>query len=168
LSALGQLWTAGVKIDWPAFHAHERRFRAPLPTYPFERQRYWIERQPKRPQRMSAYREPSGARKDLAEWFYLPYWKPEARLAAAANDGVFRRKSTWLLFLDECGLGAQLAARLSGLEQDVITVSIGAGFTRRGAGAYTINPERREDYDLLFDDLRNTGKAPEMVLHLWQ
>jgi acyl transferase domain-containing protein/acyl carrier protein len=167
LSALGQLWTAGVKIDWPAFHAHERRFRAPLPTYPFERQRYWIERQPKRPQRMSAYREPSGARKDLAEWFYLPYWKPEARLAAAANDGVFRRKSTWLLFLDECGLGAQLAARLSGLEQDVITVSIGAGFTRRGAGAYTINPERREDYDLLFDDLRNTGKAPEMVLHLW-
>jgi acyl transferase domain-containing protein/acyl carrier protein len=167
LSALGQLWMAGVKIDWPAFHAHERRFRAPLPTYPFERQRYWIERQPERPQRMSAYREPSGARKDLAEWFYLPYWKPEARLAVTANDNVFRRKGAWLLFLDECGLGAQLAARLSGLEQDAITVSAGAGFTRRGAGAYVIDPERREDYDRLFDELRNAGKAPEMILHLW-
>lgn len=45
LNTLGQLWLAGVKINWPGFHAHERRNRLPLPTYPFERQRYWIEPQ---------------------------------------------------------------------------------------------------------------------------
>ena len=42
-SALGRLWLAGVRPDWDAFHAAERRRRVPLPTYPFERQRYWIE-----------------------------------------------------------------------------------------------------------------------------
>ncbi|HZF09074.1 MAG TPA: MupA/Atu3671 family FMN-dependent luciferase-like monooxygenase [Thermoanaerobaculia bacterium] len=43
LSALGGLWVAGVEIDWTAVHAGRRRRRVPLPTYPFERQRYWID-----------------------------------------------------------------------------------------------------------------------------
>ena len=42
LNTLGQLWMAGASIDWPAFHAEEQRCRLPLPTYPFERRRYWI------------------------------------------------------------------------------------------------------------------------------
>lgn len=45
LNTLGQIWLEGVKIDWSGFHTHERRYRLPLPTYPFERQRYWIEPQ---------------------------------------------------------------------------------------------------------------------------
>ncbi len=40
--ALGQLWLAGARPDWRAHHAGERRRRTPLPTYPFERQRYWV------------------------------------------------------------------------------------------------------------------------------
>jgi len=43
LHTLGQLWLAGVKPDWHGLHAHERRRRVPLPTYPFERRRFWIE-----------------------------------------------------------------------------------------------------------------------------
>ncbi|MDZ8257290.1 MAG: beta-ketoacyl synthase N-terminal-like domain-containing protein [Nostoc sp. ChiQUE01b] len=43
LNTLGQLWLAGVQIDWAGFYSHQRRDRLPLPTYPFERQRYWIE-----------------------------------------------------------------------------------------------------------------------------
>ena len=43
LSALGQLWLAGVTIDWQLFYQNEYRQRLPLPTYPFERQRYWID-----------------------------------------------------------------------------------------------------------------------------
>jgi amino acid adenylation domain-containing protein len=42
-SALGQLWLAGVQPDWSAVHAGERRFRVVLPTYPFERNRHWID-----------------------------------------------------------------------------------------------------------------------------
>ncbi len=42
LSTLGQLWMAGVSIDWSGFYAGERRGRLSLPTYPFERRRYWI------------------------------------------------------------------------------------------------------------------------------
>jgi amino acid adenylation domain-containing protein len=46
LDALGRLWLAGLTIDWAGFyvgaHGMEQRRRVQLPTYPFERQRYWI------------------------------------------------------------------------------------------------------------------------------
>ena len=43
LSTLGRLWLTGVQVDWSGFYKDERRHRLPLPTYPFERRRYWIE-----------------------------------------------------------------------------------------------------------------------------
>jgi acyl transferase domain-containing protein len=44
LQALGRLWLSGVEIDWKGYYARERRRRVPLPTYPFARTRYWMER----------------------------------------------------------------------------------------------------------------------------
>lgn len=43
LTTLGKLWLGGVQIDWSKIYANEQRYRIPLPTYPFERERYWIE-----------------------------------------------------------------------------------------------------------------------------
>jgi amino acid adenylation domain-containing protein len=43
LTAVGRLWLTGAVIDWESFHRHKRRQRLPLPTYPFERQRFWID-----------------------------------------------------------------------------------------------------------------------------
>lgn len=43
LTTLGNLWLAGVIVDWNSFHAYQHRHRLPLPTYPFQRKSYWIE-----------------------------------------------------------------------------------------------------------------------------
>ena len=42
LNALGRIWVAGVQPNWKSFHKGERLHRVSLPTYPFERKRYWI------------------------------------------------------------------------------------------------------------------------------
>jgi amino acid adenylation domain-containing protein len=47
LLTLGKLWLAGVEVDWSGLHIHAPRRRMSLPTYPFERRRYWLE--PARP-----------------------------------------------------------------------------------------------------------------------
>jgi amino acid adenylation domain-containing protein len=44
LQAVGQAWTAGVSVDWVALSPGRRRVL--LPTYPFERQRFWIDPRP--------------------------------------------------------------------------------------------------------------------------
>jgi acyl transferase domain-containing protein/NRPS condensation-like uncharacterized protein len=43
LSTLGRMWAQGVAVKWPAFYGSERRQILPLPTYPFERRKYWLD-----------------------------------------------------------------------------------------------------------------------------
>ncbi|WP_317616612.1 polyketide synthase dehydratase domain-containing protein [Nostoc sp. 'Peltigera membranacea cyanobiont' 232] len=43
LTSLGQLYVQGAPIDWVGFDRNFTRRRVPLPTYPFQRQRYWVE-----------------------------------------------------------------------------------------------------------------------------
>jgi thioester reductase-like protein len=49
LTALGNLWLAGFQPAWTQFHVHSKAGRIPLPTYPFEHKRYWIERREQQP-----------------------------------------------------------------------------------------------------------------------
>ncbi|WP_246501580.1 thioesterase domain-containing protein, partial [Mesorhizobium caraganae] len=43
LHTLGKLWTCGVRIDWSGLHHHKPPHRTPLPPYPFDRKRYWLD-----------------------------------------------------------------------------------------------------------------------------
>ena len=43
LLALGQLWSAGVDVDWTPLRGDHRPQLVSLPGYPFERQRHWVE-----------------------------------------------------------------------------------------------------------------------------
>jgi acyl transferase domain-containing protein/acyl carrier protein len=49
VEALAAWYTAGGRIDFAAFHQPWPRRKLALPTYPFQRQRYWVERANPRP-----------------------------------------------------------------------------------------------------------------------
>lgn len=55
VDALGSLWTGGIEPDWRAIDGG-RSARVPAPTYPFQRQRYWIS--PSRRRSRSTERHP--------------------------------------------------------------------------------------------------------------
>ncbi len=42
LKTLGKLWVSGVDVNWDNYFSGEKRRRVPLPTYPFERKKYFI------------------------------------------------------------------------------------------------------------------------------
>ncbi|THC51890.1 SDR family NAD(P)-dependent oxidoreductase [Streptomyces sp. A1499] len=46
LDAVRTAWLDGAEVDWAGFYAGERRRRVPLPTYPFEGRRVWLEPPP--------------------------------------------------------------------------------------------------------------------------
>ncbi len=74
LDALARLWVAGAAPDWAAFTGGERRRRMPLPTYPFERRRYFLEPGTARAGLTAAVRQ-EGQRLALEDWFSAPYWE---------------------------------------------------------------------------------------------
>jgi acyl transferase domain-containing protein len=167
LGALGRLWLAGVHIDWPGFYRHEQRRRVVLPTYPFERKRYWIE--PKRAAaKPSGTSQPTGDKKpDIADWFYVPIWKQSVAPAQLKPGELATSVSQWLVFTDLCGIGMGLVERLSGEGQEVVVVTAGAGFARLDARSYTINPRRVEDYDALMKELDARALSLTNIVHLW-
>jgi phthiocerol/phenolphthiocerol synthesis type-I polyketide synthase E len=165
LSALGRLWLTGARVDWGGLYEGEPRLRASLPAYPFERQRYWVEPSG----RASGVRgeratDAAGKRPDVAEWFYTPFWK-RTRPAPAPAAGEPRR---WLLFMDECGLGARVAALLASRGEEVVTVSAASSFGRlERQSSYRIAPAERGDYDALLRELKSADALPTNVVHLW-
>ena len=160
LNTLGQLWLAGVPIDWRGVHAHEQRRRVPLPTYPFERQRYWVDAQPLVDQAVAP--ATLSKRSNIDDWFYVPSWKrstqPESRQPL--------RDAHWLVFLDECGVGLQLQAKLRQYGT-ISSVRAGQTFSVRGDGEYVINPRAKADYAALFKELKDRQQLPTNIVHLW-
>jgi acyl transferase domain-containing protein len=167
LTTLGKLWLAGVQVDWESFSARDRHRRLPLPTYPFERQRCWIEARPQEQVAVPRPARPATAKTlDLADWFYMQSWTrsmpPTKALAVPAESGV-----CWLLFSTPAGIGLQLARALAAAGQDVAEARIGTNFGVDAACVYTIDAGRRDDYVALLADLRRKGKRPGWIVHLW-
>ena len=154
--SLGQLWLAGVEIDWTAYHAEEQRRRVPLPTYPFERQRYWISG------RKQAKTAQASADNGPDDWFYVPLWKEAAAPAVSVET---KAEPIWLAFIDEDQLGRQLVEALETRGCTVVSVKSGEHFSRLGDRSYVINPAHQNEYDALFEELSVT--PPAKILHLW-
>ena len=161
---MGQLWLAGIQVDWSGFYKDERRHRVPLPTYPFERQRYWIEPQPLVRPLLDRPKE-SHKKSDIAEWFYVPSWERSTLSPGNASSKLAR--SNWLVFTDECGIGSLLIKRLQRDGQNVIALRTGSQFIKASDNEYVINPREASDYDTLFNELRILGKNLGTIVHLW-
>lgn len=93
IESLGRMWCEGVIPDWEGFHAGSRRRRVPLPTYPFQRRRYWIE--PGRPAVSAAaagcldpddWEERMGAGGPVPDGHHPPAGEIEARVACIWRD----------------------------------------------------------------------------------
>ncbi|WP_375452849.1 beta-ketoacyl synthase N-terminal-like domain-containing protein [uncultured Nostoc sp.] len=166
LHTLGRVWLAGVEIDWSGFYTHETRYRLPLPTYPFERQRYWIDA--KSPSLSSSSNSITLDKKqDIADWFYIPSWKRSLLPHSTSPSRAESFDKEWLLFVDDCGVGVQLINRLEQHDKNVIVVEKGQEFRKLREGVYTINPQNRDDYDVLFKELILLGRIPQNIAYLW-
>jgi natural product biosynthesis luciferase-like monooxygenase protein len=163
LSTLGRLWLTGVNVEWSNLYEGERRRRVPLPAYPFERQRYWIDPPRLAKKDIETDGKPPARSEDVSEWFYVPSWK------RVPNVHVLDHASTnaWLLFEDEYGVSVELARQLRNAGRSVVTVKRGEKFLKLDEGAYTLNPSERADYVALLDELSANGFAPAKILYLW-
>jgi len=164
LTSLGDLWTAGVTVDWDAFGEPNRQ-RVSLPGTPFEHSRHWIAaRSQTEPIASDASTlEPPHA--DMSRWLYTPAWRrtwpdgsPQQSPEAAGG---------WLCFEDEGGRGRALSDELRRRGHRVATVQAGSAFELNGVDAFTARPGRQDDLDAIVRELARAGSLPRSVAHLW-
>ncbi|WP_414620779.1 beta-ketoacyl synthase N-terminal-like domain-containing protein [Calothrix sp. CCY 0018] len=165
LQTLGRLWLGGVEIDWSEFYTQEHRHRLPLPTYPFERQRYWIDA--KSPSHYINQKLTTlDNKQDIADWFYVPSWK-RSLLPNSSSTQIESKQENWLFFVDDLGIGEQLIDVLKKQYQNIITVKKGEQFSKLTESTYTINPFISQDYDTLLKELVSLGQKPQKIAYLW-
>jgi amino acid adenylation domain-containing protein/non-ribosomal peptide synthase protein (TIGR01720 family) len=171
---LGRLWLRGLKVDWDALYEHEERHRVSLPTYPFERARYWIQpgrRSDRSPGNVDEVTEPISIKKqDVADRFYVPLWKqtPQAGMSLGAkNWNTAIEGIRWLVFVAAESLSTSLTERLKEFGDDVIIVEPGDGFAACGPGRYRVRPAQSSDYFELGTALTARGPLPNRIVHLW-
>lgn len=165
LNTLGQLWLKGVCINWSSFYERERRHRQHLPTYPFERQRYWIEPQ-EQGNHFPINQALSDEKLDVTNWFNVPSWK-RSTVVSTGQENLIEPSHCWLVFIDTCGVGSQILENLKSEYQNVITIKIAEQFSQIGNSEYTINPRSKDDYNVLLKNICNLGKIPHRIIHLW-
>ncbi|MDZ8237959.1 MAG: SDR family oxidoreductase [Nostoc sp. ChiQUE01a] len=166
LNTLGRLWLVGIQIDWSGFYANEKRHRLPLPTYPFERQRYWIEVNRNATLAMMSPKK-SDKKPDIADWFYVPRWKESTPVELIQGEKLLQEKSSWLIFVDSYGVGTEIAERLKEQNQDVIFVRAGDKFAKLNDCNYVMNPQQRDDYNSLFKALQEQDWIIQAIAHFW-
>ena len=171
-STLGQLWIAGVPVDFTQMPCGSAGRRIPLPTYPFQHQRFWIE-----PDNLPAIRgwqpirssssEPlipatDKEKSKIDDWFYGRTWMHSPHPPVASSASL-----CWLLFLDTAGLGKQIGVQLRGANHRVVEVTQGDRFQRVHHDQYRMRPGAREDYDALLKDLNQRNIRTPKLVHLW-
>lgn len=162
--ALAELWRAGASIDWTCLHPEGTGRRVPLPTYPFERKKFFLDR----PLEPAGHAEQSrkAEDKDMADWFYVPTWKRQSFLDEPQNPHGQERRA-WLVFMNKGKYGQITEKHLRQMNQDVIQIWKGAAFARLGQNSFSIRPAHLEDYASLLSALAEENCRVENVLHLW-
>ncbi len=160
LTTLGKLWLVGVNINWSGFYTDENRQRLPLPTYPFERKKYWVEPS-------SEPQQQPNKKRNLADWFYVPTWERMLSPDSVDLNRLSQLKKSWLIFIDSLGIGTEIAQKLINAGQEVVTVSRGETFDEVGYRTFEINPQEKPDYQALIEDLNLREFHPDYIVHLW-
>ena len=167
LAALGRVWVAGADVDLAALYDDEDRRRVPLPTYPFERQRYWVDPDPVDTAKR-AHKGPLRKRHDVTNWFYTPTWRRSIRprldsTVESVGEGVV--PGSTMVITSGSPIAAALIAALQSAGRRVTLVAFGTSFHRVGAGRYEVNPSSSSDWVQLVEALKISDGLPAHIVH---
>lgn len=164
LAALGRAWAVGLDVPLADLWKGSGARRVSLPTYPFQHQRYFIERSAAASVDEKA-QDALVKIPDIAGWGYRPAWRQSL---PDYVSGAEKAPASFLVFVDETGFGNALVSELRAGGHQVCTVRVGDTFARRAAGDYVLCPEDgRAGYDALLAGLSEEGPLPANILHLW-
>jgi acyl transferase domain-containing protein len=160
LGQLGEAWACGLSPRTAASDARPPR-RVPLPTYPFESRRHFLEATVRGAE--PATSSSPGKIPSVERWGVRPGFRPTKAPAPAAT----LPSRVWL-FEDRLGLGARLRLLLEARGCEVVSILDGADEARPEEAPFSLSPELGvEGHTALVEDLVARGLSPSHVVHLW-
>ena len=177
LESFSRLYVAGAPINWMGFDNGYSRGNVSLPTYPFQRSRFWLPEEGHRSDGTTPERDAAGTKAKTApvpnpekmqdDWLFQVKWELQKRSLPQENRS-HERIQTCLIFSDELGFGEALSEKLGESGINCIRVDRGKTFSKHSDRSYSIDPDHFDDYTQLLHSVdQTTGHAPIGCIHLW-
>jgi acyl transferase domain-containing protein/acyl-CoA synthetase (AMP-forming)/AMP-acid ligase II/pimeloyl-ACP methyl ester carboxylesterase len=124
LQTLGSLYTRGVAINWQSFNQGYKGQKVALPTYPFQRQSYWLEPNLKATtnSKIKVYLPSNEQLQSKQPNFYQIEWQLDTSKLNKQNVQVNNDKN-WLIFADNYGLAEEITKKLEQAEINYLVVN---------------------------------------------
>jgi acyl transferase domain-containing protein len=152
LESLGGLYVGGVPIDWAGFDRDYDRRRVVLPTYPFQRRRYWVDGHTERRAALRA------STPDYRQWLCDLEWQTAPQEARA----TFVPAGAWLLCGADSGDAPALADALRADGREVLLATPGPGFART-PGGFVLDPTQPDQVEQLIAEASRAGELAGIV-----
>jgi len=161
LNSLSKAWVRYQPIDWDAFNQQGKRLKVSLPTYPFERTKYWIEAGKTKTETTTVDATLNTRQVDPNKWFYIDSWKSAHLLNPNTEN-----KSTFLIFCSQSPTIEALQNKLQSHGHQVILAHSTPTFTRAGATQFTLDFKSSAQVETLFSTLQQEQQHFDNVLYL--
>ncbi len=161
-ATVAQLWSAGVTVDWSSFYQSEQRSRLALPTYPFQRQRCWVEPKTNLNNNSVVHSTAHVATVDLAQWFSTVNWLrclSMPQLTAQSAD-------IYLAFVNDIGLDSKLPSIKKATDQ-WRKITTASHYQQIDEHRFVLNPELEQDFECLIKDLALTEDQTIELVYCW-
>ena len=171
LPTLLDAWVKGREQDWSRLYGNHQPQRISLPTYPFAKERYWIDLPADTPAvNQEGASETAGkavqkVEESIQKMHYHPEWK---ETALAVQSGADKTRVGPILVVDTTdelyrALQEELTGR--GKENSLVLVKLENSYQELAPGIFTINPEQEAHFYQLIESLNEKGQLPRQIIH---
>lgn len=160
---LAKLHVTGFAIDWNEVDSNQARRRIPLPTYPFQRKRYWIKN--------ATPPVPTTIQPDIPTKLYEMEWAPQAGSLRQAeriplNTAVVASDRPWLFVSSFGPSDHPLADAFLAVGAKCVFARTGSGFSKVETNEYHVDLFESDGMQLLMDRFeRDYGGTPTGVIY---
>jgi acyl transferase domain-containing protein/acyl-CoA synthetase (AMP-forming)/AMP-acid ligase II/acyl carrier protein len=153
LSSLSNLYIHGVEIDWEGFDkVYSRKKLSKLPTYPFQRQSYWV----------YPFKEKS-LNSNLSDHIYRIEWVPQLQ-----HKTISQKTDKWLVFVNDGETDNRIIEELKGENTEIIQIHKANKYAKISDTEYAINPQSKDHFQQLTNSILSSNTYSKYkILYLW-
>ncbi|MDJ0687119.1 MAG: alpha/beta fold hydrolase [Xenococcaceae cyanobacterium MO_188.B32] len=159
-SSLASLYVRGIDINWDNVEKDYSRQKVALPTYPFQRQSYWLEKTDK----VLSLESNSNSKANLVPDLYQIIWQQQVEKLPETNP---KNANNYLIFADSQGVSDKIARKLEQQGNTCLLVYRGEEYRSLDDRSWSINHLQPEDIEKVFTEAEITANSLHQIIYLW-
>jgi amino acid adenylation domain-containing protein len=162
-NALKILWCHHYPINWKNYYRDEKRRRMVLPTYPFEKKRYWFDEiiQETESKKITSYSLSTPL-------FYVPTWTRQSDpLTDKITLSLDKKKPIWIIFSDHSEICSQIILDLKAKQHPVYIVEQGLHYTQINSHQFSIGKKKFGHYEKIIQEIVESDINYYAIIHFW-